>query len=1016
MKNAEIHAYLLRRPQIDCGERTFSVRLKKAQALLYYLLLQKKATRSELIGLLWSDEEETLAYRHLRDNLYHLKKILPMELIVPMGRSAIQLNPDYTFIVDVEEFLSSSDPKAYQESFLPGFAVPNCYEYEAWLERMRTSLREEYLRRLDQRAEMLCSAGCEEEAESCWQRYLQEEPLSETVSLKLMELYHARRDYHRASRVYRALHQAMSDLLGIAPLKETSERYYAMMKEWNERAEDELEDDVLIGRQEQLQSMLRLFSRGRREHTCPSFVIMGEAGVGKTYLLSYFLSHGGAPDVQCIRATCFKSKREEYLYPWQAIMLSLASYMEKENISVSNGCRQAVSALFPVFAGKAGSEVEQHAHILLDSVMSFDNVLKLLSFAAAKQTLLLVIEDIQWIDEVSLALLDQAMRKITPGSILLAATCRQPEGEIVSAFLRSAEEDGLCRRYELAPFTREETMQYIDLCGARDMGQGDKDSIYRDTQGNAFLLTQLIGSIMENGRPRAMPCNLEAILSYRLSGLNAEGKQILNLVAMFPDYASYSVLEQVSSRAPLDLLYICQELCRRSILAEVYDGGNLSLVFTQAEFRELTYSRIPVLSRRVLHLNIAQVLSGLRDERAIPNLDALTAYHYEQGGDELHAFRYKVKRFKAYVFCNYALLNGSPRGGETLLDSTPQAMQLFRQMEQELHTLKRQYPNDAAIRDAEMDFYYSMSCFCIYRGLYELGVEAATRLLEDAKTPENLLDLAHEQMIFYGIQTYQTDVMRTHIACALRLTEGVAPARYAINRRYLGYLLVMEGRFEEGRAELTRAIGLLREAVTDDVEKRLQIAYAHDYIGEAYRREGYFAQAIGEYRIAAEMIRDHPTSTSKPMFYVDWAMAAMAQGDFDAARESLRRSDQAAENVKEPSGYFRTLFCACDALIAFADGAYQRCAEELELCEKLTRQLVVPYDTGVMYLIMALIRCYCEAQQIEAPELKRALTETVGTYCRMSREKMSRKDGIFERTLLQRLEHGCEDPLPGLFR
>ena len=35
----------------------------------------------------------------------------------------------------------------------------------------------------------------------------------------------------------------------------------------------------------------------------------------------------------------------------------------------------------------------------------------------------------------------------------------------------------------------------------------------------------------------------------------------------------------VQKKATLDLLYVCQELCRRSILTEVYDGGALSLAF-----------------------------------------------------------------------------------------------------------------------------------------------------------------------------------------------------------------------------------------------------------------------------------------------------------------------------------------------------------------------------------------------------------------------------------------------------
>ena len=141
-------------------------------------------------------------------------------------------------------------------------------------------------------------------------------------------------------------------------------------------------------------------------------------------------------------------------------------------------------------------------------------------------------------------------------------------------------------------------------------------------------------------------------------------------------------------------------------------GGALSLAFAQAEFRELTYSRIPALSRRILHLNIAQALADL-SPASVPDLDALTAYHYDQGGDQFHAMQYKVHRFKTYVVFNYALLNGMPREGEVLLNSTPQALDQFHRMERELQELQRLHPGDQALKKVEWDLYYSVGCFCM---------------------------------------------------------------------------------------------------------------------------------------------------------------------------------------------------------------------------------------------------------------------------------------------------------------
>ena len=386
----------------------------------------------------------------------------------------------------------SFSPSALQTGCLwsrsfPAFSVPGSFEYDQWLEKTRTALRDEYLLQLDAAAKSALADGRETDAERFWQRYLQEEPLCETVSVSLMELYRARRDYNRAALVYRSLHKAMSDWLGITPLKETSALYYSIMEEWNARAdpEDQRSDDFLVGRQEQLQSLFQLFpgpGSGRRRQ---SFVLLGEAGVGKSHLLAHFLAHGAVSDAQIVTTSCFKSKQEEYLYPWQAVMLSIASYIRKEDIPIPTAYRQAVSALFPVFGSGEGS-VEKKAHMLIDSVMSFDSVLMILSLAAEKRPLLLVLEDIQWMDKISADLLDQLLHKADSSRILFAATCRQPSGPVATPLLRGLEEDGLCRCCHLSPFTKDETMEFIQLYGAQSLPQADKERIYQDTQGNAF--------------------------------------------------------------------------------------------------------------------------------------------------------------------------------------------------------------------------------------------------------------------------------------------------------------------------------------------------------------------------------------------------------------------------------------------------------------------------------------------------------------------------------------------------
>ena len=93
----------------------------------------KKARREELTGLLWADEDEELSRRHLRDDLYHLKKAAPMRYAPAAKpsecRSSVQLNPVVDLSIDVDDFLASQDISAYHDGFLPAFSVSGSAEY-----------------------------------------------------------------------------------------------------------------------------------------------------------------------------------------------------------------------------------------------------------------------------------------------------------------------------------------------------------------------------------------------------------------------------------------------------------------------------------------------------------------------------------------------------------------------------------------------------------------------------------------------------------------------------------------------------------------------------------------------------------------------------------------------------------------------------------------------------------------------------------------------------------------------
>ena len=73
-KRLHFRAMLLQAPRVEMNGKNVVIRLKRAAAVVYYLLVNKSATREELINLVWPEEAPETARRHLRDILHHLKK------------------------------------------------------------------------------------------------------------------------------------------------------------------------------------------------------------------------------------------------------------------------------------------------------------------------------------------------------------------------------------------------------------------------------------------------------------------------------------------------------------------------------------------------------------------------------------------------------------------------------------------------------------------------------------------------------------------------------------------------------------------------------------------------------------------------------------------------------------------------------------------------------------------------------------------------------------------------------
>jgi len=145
---------LLKTPSIELDGRLIVFPYRRAEALFYYMLVQRSATRQELIDLLWESHDEAAGLKNLRNTLYTIKKVLGGEFLLSPQKSVIIVNPEWVYECDYDKFTREQNTDSYEGLFLKGFAVKQAFSYEEWLSSTGDRLRKQYLQRVGARARM----------------------------------------------------------------------------------------------------------------------------------------------------------------------------------------------------------------------------------------------------------------------------------------------------------------------------------------------------------------------------------------------------------------------------------------------------------------------------------------------------------------------------------------------------------------------------------------------------------------------------------------------------------------------------------------------------------------------------------------------------------------------------------------------------------------------------------------------------------------------------------------------
>jgi class 3 adenylate cyclase/tetratricopeptide (TPR) repeat protein len=277
---------------------------------------------------------------------------------------------------------------------------------------------------------------------------------------------------------------------------------------------------------------------------------------------------------------------------------------------------------------------------------------RLVGNPSRKKTLMLVFEDLHWVDEGSQAMLGGLLGGFGGTRTLVLANYR-PE------YTPPWSEDPCWEAVELAPLRREDTRELLrDLAGEDPSLDGLDEPIHERTGGNPFFIEEIVRELAELGylegergsyrlaRPiedAGVPVTVQAVLAARIDRLRPDAKQLLQVA---------SVLGKEVSDEALGMAADLGEEAMESALRELIDGGFLYeaelypqrlLAFRHPLTREVAYGTQLADQRAATHAKAGRALIDLNPPDRYDELAALIADHLRQGGEPLEAARWSAR-------------------------------------------------------------------------------------------------------------------------------------------------------------------------------------------------------------------------------------------------------------------------------------------------------------------------------------------------------------------------------------
>lgn len=361
-------------------------------------------------------------------------------------------------------------------------------------------------------------------------------------------------------------------------------------------------------------------------------LLTGEAGIGKTRCAGELAGIARVRGVPTHSTWCHESGGTPAYWPWRQILRSVA----EAGGELPERVTRLISEAHEAPSGAAALEALEARFRL------FDDVARALRRAAEERGLVLLLDDLQWADASSLALLAYVARELPRARILLVATVRDTEvnrdpaiADTVSELARAE----ACRRIALRGLGRSDVRTLVARLSGTEPDEPGLDALLARTDGNPFLVREVVTAPPDE-EGAAVPPGVADVIRARLRRLSPQCRETLAYAATLGGELTREHVATVSGTPEAVVAEALDEARRADIVREV--AGRAAYRFAHALIREAVEAELAADVRARLHRRVGEALEALYGPEPGDGLVEL-ARHFDAAGDLAKAADYATR-------------------------------------------------------------------------------------------------------------------------------------------------------------------------------------------------------------------------------------------------------------------------------------------------------------------------------------------------------------------------------------